>query len=359
MAVCKDNRLKKKDCWYFQVTISTNPLHRHTQRGFSSRKEAQRAETLWLEEYKNKPYVKEEPKKFEDIMETFLSHAEKNFARATVSNYRSYYKNHLGTFIGLKIKNITPIVMQQWQDSTAKTLSPYLYNNCRKLLKAAFNYCVKLEMIDKNPFNYLTHRKEPKKLRNRFSLGELKRILGICKEEMPYYYLLFTLATLTGLRCSEYVVLTTADINLELKNLSVNKQCYRGEMKQTKTLSSTRIVEFGDIVKEAILFHCKKYNIQSGFLFPSEENKNVPLGYRTLGRRFQKLLVLAGYPKNYMRLHDLRGQYIDILHSQGVPTKLISQEVGHSSTRITNDIYSYILQDTRDVAKYAVDKALA
>ena len=94
-------------------------------------------------------------------------------------------------------------------------------------------------------------------------------------------------------------------------------------------------------------------------LFPSEDNKNVPLGYRAVERRFQKLLALAGYPKNYMRLHDLRGQYIDILHSQGVPTKLISQEVGHSSTRITNDIYSYILQDTRDVAKYAVDKALS
>lgn len=60
---------------------------------------------------------------------------------------------------------------------------------------------------------------------------------------------------------------------------------------------------------------------------------------------------------DHMRLHDLRGQYVDIMHANKIPTVYISRQVGHSSTRITNDIYSHILQDTVDDAINVIDKA--
>jgi len=42
-------------------------------------------------------------------------------------------------------------------------------------------------------------------------------------------------------------------------------------------------------------------------------------------RRFAKLLTLCGYDENSYRVHDLRGQYVDIMHLCNVPTEYISR----------------------------------
>ena len=46
-----------------------------------------------------------------------------------------------------------------------------------------------------------------------------------------------------------------------------------------------------------------------------------------------------------MRVHDLRGQYIDLGHKLGLPTVYLSRQVGHARTSTTTDIYSQILED--------------
>jgi len=57
-----------------------------------------------------------------------------------------------------------------------------------------------------------------------------------------------------------------------------------------------------------------------------------------------------------MRLHDLRGQYVDIMHVCGIPTEYISRQVGHSSTVITSNIYTQILDAIPIEASIRMDK---
>ena len=67
---------------------------------------------------------------------------------------------------------------------------------------------------------------------------------------------------------------------------------------------------------------------------------------------------MAGYPDDYMRVHDLRGQYVDISHSLGLPTVYISRQVGHARTSTTNDIYTQILSDVNVNAIEKIDQKI-
>ena len=60
---------------------------------------------------------------------------------------------------------------------------------------------------------------------------------------------------------------------------------------------------------------------------------------------FKNLLELNGYPRDFCRVHDLRGQYVDVMKALGAPTSHISRERGHSRTSTTDDIYTQILNE--------------
>ena len=75
-------------------------------------------------------------------------------------------------------------------------------------------------------------------------------------------------------------------------------------------------------------------------------------------RKFEKLLEACGYDKKFCRVHDLRGQYVDILHLCGVPTSYISRQVGHSSTHVTERVYTQILKELSDEANDLMDKKI-
>ena len=44
-------------------------------------------------------------------------------------------------------------------------------------------------------------------------------------------------------------------------------------------------------------------------------------------------------------MHDLSGQYVDIMHVLGAPIAHTSRQVGHSDTKITNSTYTQILNE--------------
>ena len=90
----------------------------------------------------------------------------------------------------------------------------------------------------------------------------------------------------------------------------------------------------------------------------------------TAGQKNTKPLIpLTAYPissKIYLnqpnlpevRFHDLRHSHATFLLMQGVPLKVISELMGHSSTNITQDIYSHVLLQMQQQAADAVDDIL-
>lgn len=159
------------------------------------------------------------------------------------------------------------------------------------------------------------------------------------------------------MRLGEYSAVCVENINPKRNEIYINKQYTRGELKaRTKTLESTRVAKYPEELNEIIKWHRRKYNVFSGFLFKGKDNK--PISQKTISRRFKDLLKLCGYPENYMRVHDLRGEYVDIMNSAGVPVPFISRNIGHARTSTTNDIYTSILNSVKDEAMEKLSKKI-
>ena len=347
--------------WEFCITIQKIPRKQYRKSGFKTKGEAQEAEKDAIIKYKSKQ-IKLNPNKttFANVIEIFLEHIKSSneYSEGTISNYDGYYRNHLEYFVNLKLEELTPYIIQRWLDNATKSKSPYILNGCRKLCKAAFNYAVKMKLITENPFTTMQITKEPIVLRNRLDIEEMRRVIQICKENQPSFFCIFVLAMFTGMRLGEYSALCIEDFDFKKCQVWVTKQYTRRKLKhKTKTITSKRIVDFPPSVGKIIKWHIRKYEIFTGYLFKGKD-KDTPISANWINSQFDKLLKSAGYPENYMRVHDLRGQFVDTLHTLGIPTVYISRQVGHARTSTTNDIYSAILSDLNLNAKDAIEEKI-
>ena len=67
--------------------------------------------------------------------------------------------------------------------------------------------------------------------------------------------------------------------------------------------------------------------------------------------------VAAGLPR--VRLHDLRHRAATLALIQGVPPKVVSDRLGHSTVGLTLDTYSHLLPAMHQQAAAAMDVILA
>jgi integrase len=79
-------------------------------------------------------------------------------------------------------------------------------------------------------------------------------------------------------------------------------------------------------------------------------------GNHILQRHFQPLCSRLGLPR--IRLHDLRHTAATLLLGQKIPTKVVSEMLGHSATSVTSDIYMHVTPDMQDDAAAALDRLL-
>lgn len=363
------NKEKTKYNWRAVAYIPTGeydrfgkPIKQHKHIGYySTKSEGEKAERDFWTNFESGTLELNKNATFEDIAKYYLEYTknEGNYSKGTICNYEGYLNKHLGMFKLVPIKNITPALIQKWQrDLFSKGTSDHVFNGCIKFAKAAFNYAKKLEQINTNPFDKIKPKTIAPKLRKRFSMEELKRIIDICEVQFPEYYCLFILAILTGARLGEYSALRPKDIDMNSKKIYIEKQITRGEEKnRTKKEASTRIIDISDKVLEIIQWHIETYNIgETDLMFKAD--KGGLMYAKWIERKFEKLLESCGYDKKFCRVHDLRGQYVDILHLCGVPTSYISRQVGHSNSYVTERAYTQILKELSTEANELMDKKI-
>lgn len=73
-------------------------------------------------------------------------------------------------------------------------------------------------------------------------------------------------------------------------------------------------------------------------------------------QRFRKLVRKAGMPP--IRLHDLRHSAATIALDAGVDIKVVSEQLGHSTTTLTRDTYQSVTKRMHQDAADAVAKKI-
>ncbi|MBA2326572.1 MAG: tyrosine-type recombinase/integrase [Actinobacteria bacterium] len=73
-----------------------------------------------------------------------------------------------------------------------------------------------------------------------------------------------------------------------------------------------------------------------------------PLHPDNVSNTFDRLVKSAEVRR--IRLHDLRHSAATVMLEQGVPLKVVTERLGHSSTRVTSDLYQHVGETMQDDA---------
>jgi integrase len=92
----------------------------------------------------------------------------------------------------------------------------------------------------------------------------------------------------------------------------------------------------------------------SGFIFTT--TRGTPLDPRNFYREFRKICNQAGLGPWHP--HELRHSAASLMLAQGVKLHVVSQVLGHSSIRITSDVYGHLLEPDREQAALALGALL-
>lgn len=275
---------------------------------------------------------------YEAIFNNFLQKAKKKYADNTIENYERYYKVYFAKIKNIKYDKIDSITWQSFFDDIEKH-SPHIAQVCLKFAKAAVNYNIKHGLIEYNIFNKIEKIQIPKPDINHLTIEELKAVLNECeKTRKEYYPLLFTFIG-TGAREGEIFALAKEDFNYKEKTIIINKQFTRGKLKpKPKTASSNRKIYLFDELVEVINEHIKSLDPANPLLFPNQAgNYHNPSNFRE--RIFYPLLKSCNIEKR-VRLHDLRGSYTDMTLANGLSIKFTQNNLGHSRSETTTNIYA-------------------
>jgi len=185
------------------------------------------------------------------------------------------------------------------------------------------------------------------------------------------YRALFAFLLTTGARPSEVLGLRWADIHMDKGIVSIQRTLQWHSKKEgggwyyeeTKTKASRRTVPVGAGMIEQLKAHratqaeaLLKLGVRTDIMFANSEG--TPILRRNLVRRhFKPALLAANLPDSYS-LYSLRHTCASLLLQAGVHPKVVSERLGHSSTRLTLDVYSHVAPGMQGEATAQLERML-
>lgn len=332
MAGISKKKIKTKTGIKTKYTITYRDVFgkQHTSGLYDTQKEAKK--DLWKFEE-----TKFEKIKYGFIFQEFLKKVKEKNSLNTYDNYKRYYDMYLKKYDSIDYDKINSLQWQRVFDDIAKNNSPYVAIITLKFTKAAVNRFIKHDLLVKNVFNKIEIKKPPKPDINHLTINELKKILEECKNSFPQYYALLYTFIGTGAREGEIFALTKDDyINGTIR---INKQFTHGKLyDHPKTASSNRSIHLFDDLVNVLNEHIKTLKPDNPLLFPNKNGNYINISnFRS--RLWVKLLEICKITKR-VRLHDLRGSYIDMALSNGLSIKFAQNQVGHSKSETTLNVYA-------------------
>lgn len=146
----------------------------------------------------------------------------------------------------------------------------------------------------------------------------------------------------TGCRVGELIGLRWSDVDFMNNIINVRNTDYRGELQPVKTISGVRRIPMYDELHEIVYRRFLRL-VKGERVFVDERNR--PLRYRSLLDDWRAYCDGVGLPR--CGFHVLRHSFARWSIRQGVPVKVVSALLGHSSASVTLNIYDYV--DISDV----------
>jgi integrase len=304
------------------------------KRGFKTRKEALDWERDFLNSLETSPEIT-----FENLTEKYLEDMSTRLKKTTIEKKKNILKNKvLPTFGKLKISDITPIHIRNWQSELLKQDYSQTYlKGIHDQLTSVLNYAVKYYGLKSNP-TLIAGSMGKKKAQDMdfWTLEEFNTFISVVdKEDIK---LAFNILFWTGIRIGELMALTLSDIDIYNSLIDINKTYTKmnGQeiITEPKTVKSKRVVYTPE-------FLCNDINNYLDSLYGLEKDNRIFSFAKTyLGKQLKKYAAIANVKK--IRVHDLRHSHASMLINMDVNVLTISERLGHEKVDTTWNTYSHL-----------------
>ena len=293
--------------------------------------------------------------------------------RNTKVMYAGVARTHI---LGSSLANVTldrvrPSHVEGWIVELRRTgLAESTIRSAYTILRAVLDTAVRDGALGSNPAAAIRRPRVTAKEAPHLTPAQVADLLRAA--DGGRYASLFALLLHTGLRRGEALALQWLDVDLTHGILRVRGTLSRidGELVVTepKTAKSTRFVPISEPAERLLRAqqeaqdgerrHAGSAWRQSGFVFTTEFGE--PCDPRNAFRALRVAAAKAGLPHAglphaglpHAGLHTLRHSAASVMLTRGVPLKVVSEILGHSSIAITGDIYGHVAPD---VARQAMD----
>ena len=271
---------------------------------------------------------------------------------STVTDYQDLLRLHtLPVFGDLRLVDITrgkvkDFLLGKINQGYAKST----VNHMKNTISGVLNKALDDEVISANPAlnlgkNFLKEKNGQKTIHPLLK-EELKLLLDTVEVYFPEHYPLFLMLARTGMRIGEALALQWDDIDFASPFIDVKRGFVRRRISTPKN-GKSRPVDMSLQLAQALKVHeleSKKKGFALGlgdlpeYVF-TYENGGLIDKDNWRGRVFYKALKKAGLRR--IRIHDLRHTYATLRISKGDNIQDVSNQLGHSSTKLTLDVYSH------------------
>lgn len=296
--------------------------------------------------------------KFEDISKQWLEIKQGEWKDSTYTNTK-YKITAINRSIGdilideLKTYHINSYLADEVKDKTYRTVVNY-----KSLITQVLEFASDNQLIEMLPYQQMikvpkVNMKKQKQEWKYLEREELEQIYQFLSNHKRFEYLnMAKIQVATGMRFNEMIALDyVEDIDYKKQTITISKNydVLNNIITTTKTDTTRAIAvpsEVLEVIREQIAITQRKiikhnFDRSNRFLFINRTGK--PVNIRDANRVYNNIPI----EDKKISTHIFRHTFITLMAESGVDKNLIAKHVGHSSTKMIDQVYSHFT-DTMD-----------
>lgn len=312
-----------------------------------------------------------------ELMERWYSARSPALAATTRAKYSAAIDKLSDLFIGnLQIRRLTPASFRLLLSTLQEKVSLRTAISNTEPLRLALSWAIREKLIPYNPLAGVTLPRVEKRAQCILSSQDVEELLAAatsparrCRD----FYIPLLLALYGGLRREECAGLRWPSVDFEHNAIIVREAVTmtpdgKHHKKTPKTDLSARAVAMPAWVMDQLRVEYEKYLSSSGSSNPDQRvcvtSTGAPYSCSSYAHALSRLIREINRaraeqkrpPMPAASFHDLRHTHAAMCIRMNIQPKIISERLGHSSIRLTMDLYGYLMPGLQQSVADAFDR---